>query len=60
MVNMAKTPLGKVIEGMINAPSPKPEEGWTLGWDVVVSYSEEEINQNLARSWEKVGASLTS
>jgi hypothetical protein len=45
---------------MINAPSPKPEEGWTLGWDVVVSYSEEEINQNLARSWEKVGASLTS
>lgn len=53
---MAKTALGKTVEGMINADSPKPEDGWTLGWDVVVSYSEEEINKTLARTWEKVRA----
>ena len=51
---MAKTPVGKMMEGMIGAVQPLPEDGWTLGWDVVVSYSEPEINETLKKAWEKV------
>lgn len=43
-----------MVEKMTKATSPTPTAGFTLGWDVVVSYSEKEINQHLQAKWEKV------
>lgn len=48
------TALGQMIDGMMKSSDPHPADGFTLGWDVVVSYSQEEINQNLKKKWEKV------
>lgn len=57
-LDMATTPLGRMVEGMVNTVSPRPEDGWTLGWDVVVSYTEKEVNETLNRSWDKVTIAL--
>jgi hypothetical protein len=51
---MATTAVGKMVEGMVNSVEPSPNAGWTLGWDVVVSYSQKEMNQLLRSRWEKV------
>lgn len=45
--------LERMIAEMSKTDVKEAEQGYTLGWDMVVSYSEKEINQNLARKWEK-------
>ena len=47
--------LNATIKAMVNAKTPQKENGFTLGWDVVVSYAEKEINEFLKSKYNKVG-----
>ncbi|KAL8758637.1 MAG: hypothetical protein Q9184_003864 [Pyrenodesmia sp. 2 TL-2023] len=49
-----KTALDSTILGMTKAKQDNQDNGFTLGWDMVVSYSEEEINGFLEAKWKKV------
>ncbi|RGP73941.1 hypothetical protein FSPOR_1635 [Fusarium sporotrichioides] len=51
---MAEIPLETMVEAMAKSDKPSPDNGFTLGWDVVVSYSQKEINRVLETSWQKV------
>lgn len=39
---------------MAKSDGPSPDIGFTLGWDVVVSYSQKDINRVLETTWQKV------
>ncbi|KAL6922480.1 hypothetical protein ACHAPO_011177 [Fusarium lateritium] len=48
-----KIALDSMVKGMCNARDSNKESGFTLGWDVVVSYTEDEINALLKNKWDK-------
>ncbi|KAJ5089004.1 hypothetical protein N7532_007688 [Penicillium argentinense] len=50
---MPAPPLDKMLKVMVESTSPRPEDGWTLGWDVVVSYSEKEVNATLKKAGKR-------
>jgi hypothetical protein len=53
-----KAALDDTVAKMCNARKEQKENGFTLGWDVVVSYSEPQINELLKTKWEKVCAAF--
>lgn len=55
-----KVALGSMVSGMCNADGSKKDNGFTLGWDVVVSYTEDEINDVLKAKWEKDRTKMVS
>lgn len=48
-----KVGLDAMIAGMNKKDITEVTTGFTQGWDIVASYSEKDINDNLKRKWEK-------
>ncbi|KAG9251649.1 uncharacterized protein F5Z01DRAFT_692057 [Emericellopsis atlantica] len=48
-----KAGLDRMIGEMSKTGIEEAADGYTLGWDIVVTYSEKEINDILRRKWEK-------
>jgi hypothetical protein len=48
-----KAALDNMIAVMAKKDTNEASTGYTQGWDIVVSYSEKEINENLKRKWEQ-------
>jgi hypothetical protein len=48
-----KAGLDRMIGQMSKTDVDEAVDGYTLGWDIVVTYSEKEINDILKRKWEK-------